>query len=714
MNKFLTLLGRVCSKVQRIIGYKDPIILHRYKQYEDEIEGERETIAMLKAAMNMNAYKAYANTVFDTGKKSELFADYKKHNITISDEHTRLIAFYLPQFYTFPENDEWWGKGFTEWTNVTKAVPQFAGHYQPHLPYDSTFYDLTNISVQRTQVALAKNYGIYGFCFHYYWFNGKRLLEKPLDNYLGEKSLDLPFCINYANENWTRRWDGSEDQILMKQEHSDENDLACIADICRYVRDDRYIKVNGKPMIIIYNSTVFPDAARTLELWRGYCRDNGIGEIHLVCAQTFRNKDPMIHGFDDAVEFPPHFSNLQAKLIPSDEVLQVEGKDDFHIFDAEDFIVNKRHHADEPEHIYKTVFPGWDNTARRGENGIVYPMTPSLYKKWLLDVMKYTDEKREPGDRFVFINAWNEWAEGAHLEPDRKFGYGYLQATAEAVIESMDLITVVAPAYNHEKFIKSSLKSVFDQSYPNIELIIIDDCSTDGTVSVIDKIMNDDEFIGRFNAVKFIKHTENMGAEHSINEGIKMSTGKFIAIINTDDLYENNRLTDMVNAVSGRNSGFAFSAYHTINDDGDSYDHEDFDSIREILGQISSAKDSAERAEIFNTAILNLNLALSTGNMFFTRELYDNLDGFNNYAYVHDWDFLLRATMVCQPIYVDTTRYLYRIHSANTFTKLEQQELERDLQTAAVLRNIRKIVAEDRHLNDFINKKQVAEMLTFE
>ena len=438
MNKFLTLLGRICSKMQRIIGYKDPIILHRYKQYEDEIEGEKKTIAMLKSALNMNAYKAFVDTVFDIGKKSEHFAEYEKHNISFTDDDTKPIAFYLPQFYTFPENDEWWGKGFTEWTNVTKAVPQFVGHYQPHLPYDSTFYDLSDVSVMHHQVALAKNYGIYGFCFHYYWFNGKRLLEKPLDNYLNEKSLDLPFCINYANENWTRRWDGSEDQILMKQEHSDDNDLACIADICKYVRDERYIRVNGKPMIIIYSATAQPDVRRTIDLWRGYCRDNGIGEIHLVCAQTFRTKDPMIHGFDDAVEFPPHFSNLQAKKIPFDEFLQVEGRDSIHIFDAEDFIVNKRHQADEPEHIYKTVFPGWDNTPRLGENGIVHPMTPSLYKKWLLDVMKYTAEKREPGDRFVFINAWNEWAEGAHLEPDRRFGYGYLQATAEAIAESRD------------------------------------------------------------------------------------------------------------------------------------------------------------------------------------------------------------------------------------------------------------------------------------
>jgi glycosyltransferase involved in cell wall biosynthesis len=314
-------------------------------------------------------------------------------------------------------------------------VPQFPGHYQPHLPYDGTFYDLTNIDVMRSQVALAKNYGIFAFCFHYYWFGGKRLLDKPLDNFLSTKEgLDFPFCINYANENWCRRWDGSDDHILIKQEHSDEDDLACITDICRYVRDERYVKINGKPLIIIYNATVYPDVNKTIGIWRDYCRNAGIGEIHLISAQTYPNDNPLIYDFDDVVEFPPHFSNVHAKRLPLDDIQETSGKHEMQIYDTEDYIINKRYLLDSPERMYRTVFPGWDNTARRGASGVVYPMTPELYKRWLLDVMNYTKQNREPGDRLVFINSWNEWAEGAHLEPDRKFGYAYLQATADATV----------------------------------------------------------------------------------------------------------------------------------------------------------------------------------------------------------------------------------------------------------------------------------------
>ncbi|MCL2221092.1 MAG: glycoside hydrolase family 99-like domain-containing protein [Oscillospiraceae bacterium] len=436
MKKLKNLIGRLGLRLQKMTYYQDPDVLHRYRHYEDTIKGERETIARLKTSVSDSTYKALTDTFYEIGKKGEFFEEYQEHNITFTDEDVKPIAFYLPQFYTFPENDEWWGKGFTEWTNVTKAVPQFVGHYQPHLPYDSTFYDLTDISVLRRQVELAKNYGIYGFCFHYYWFGGKRLLEKPLDNFLNDKTLELPFCINYANENWSRRWDGTDDKILMKQEHSDEDDLACIADICKYIRDERYIKINGKPLIIIYNASVYPDVNKTLSLWRGYCKDNGIGEIHLVGAQTDPNRDPLSYDFDDAVEFPPHFFHMYAQKIPLEEILQVESKDGYHVFNMEDYIKNKRHHNNEPERIYKTVFPGWDNSARRGESGVVYPMTPRLYKKWLLDVMKYTAEKREPGERLVFVNAWNEWAEGAHLEPDRRNGYAYLEATADSIFEA--------------------------------------------------------------------------------------------------------------------------------------------------------------------------------------------------------------------------------------------------------------------------------------
>lgn len=379
-------------------------------------------------------YSKYISEAIKSGEPGTDFTPYKEHNITITDGDIKPIALYLPQFYTFPENDEWWGIGFTEWTNVTKAVPQFAGHYQPHLPYESTFYDLSNADTIRKQTELAKNYGIYGFCFHYYWFDGKRLLEKPLDILL-KSDIDFPFCISWANENWSRRWDGSEDQILIAQNHSLEDDLACIAEMSKYIRDPRYIRVQGKPLVIIYNPAILPDANATIKTWRDYCRETGIGEIHLAGMQTYPAKEPMVYDFDIAIEFPPHYIWPNAEDI-TQELKPIQHDHKMHIYDIGTFISKKQHFIHQPKNTYKTVFPTWDNTARSGKRAFIYQVTPPLYKKWLLDIIEYTMKTRDPDDRFIFINAWNEWAEGAHLEPDRRNGYAYLQATVDAVLEA--------------------------------------------------------------------------------------------------------------------------------------------------------------------------------------------------------------------------------------------------------------------------------------
>jgi len=377
-------------------------------------------------------YKNYAVKIFETGARSEEFKEYKENHITFSGEDVKPIAFYLPQYYTFPENDKWWGKGFTEWTNVTKAVPQFLGHYQPHLPYDMPFYDLSGINIMKEQVKLAKNYGIYGFCFYYYWFGGKRLLDKPLDNFLNSKEgFDFPFCLLWANENWTRRWDGMDNEILIAQKHSKEDDLACIADICKYVKDERYIRINGRPLIIIYNPDRLPNANNTIKIWKKYCRDNGIGEICLA-ATNVSSEASVSYNFDEALEFPPN--GIVYKMPPNVKAVPINPEFNCDVFDMEKYVSGKLYY---PEHkAYLSAFPCWDNTARRGANSYVFQMTPKIYKQWISDIIRHTKENREIGDRFVFINAWNEWAEAAHLEPCRKYGYANLQATADAVMES--------------------------------------------------------------------------------------------------------------------------------------------------------------------------------------------------------------------------------------------------------------------------------------
>jgi glycosyltransferase involved in cell wall biosynthesis/SAM-dependent methyltransferase len=344
----------------------------------------------------------------------------------------RIIAFYLPQFHAIPENDEWWGKGFTEWTNVRAAKPQFEGHYQPHVPGELGYYNLLDPAIQKRQVELAKLYGIEGFCFYFYWFAGKRLLEKPVENWLKDTSLDLPFCLCWANENWTRRWDGLEKEVLIAQQHSPEDDIAFIAEAAPYLRDPRYIRVDGKPVLLVYRPSLLPSAAQTAARWRQWCRDNGIGEIHLAYTQSFENVDPREYGFDAAVEFPPNNSR------PPDlrhAVKPLSADFDGRVYDWRILGERSKTYTDPGYRIYRSVNPGWDNTARRKSAGTTFVKhTPDAYRAWVENAVEDTIRRFEqPDQRLVFANAWNEWAEGAHLEPDAHYGYAWLQATRDAL-----------------------------------------------------------------------------------------------------------------------------------------------------------------------------------------------------------------------------------------------------------------------------------------
>lgn len=345
----------------------------------------------------------------------------------------KLIAFYLPQFHPIPENDEWWGKGFTEWTNVTKAVPNFLGHYQPHFPGELGFYDLRVPEVQKRQVELARKYGIYGFCFHYYWFAGKRLLERPLDQYIANSDLNFPFCLCWANENWTRRWDGAEHEILIEQIHTEQEYLHFIHDISTNFLDPRYIRVDGKPILIVYRVNLLPNPQKAAEIWRAECKNMGIGEIYLIAAQSFGITDPRPYGFDAAVEFPPH--DLGETAVSPTKLKITNYRFKGHIFDyiSASHIMIRRKALDYT--LFKTVTPSWDNTARKQNDGNIFiNSSPSAYRFWLEKVISNTGRDLPEDRQFVFINAWNEWAEGTHLEPDRRYGYAYLQATMDALL----------------------------------------------------------------------------------------------------------------------------------------------------------------------------------------------------------------------------------------------------------------------------------------
>jgi glycosyltransferase involved in cell wall biosynthesis len=345
----------------------------------------------------------------------------------------RAIAFYLPQFHPIPENDEWWGRGFTEWTNVSKAVPQFVGHYQPRLPGELGFYDLRLVEVMRRQVELARHYGLQGFCFHYYWFGGRRLLERPLEQFVADKSIDFPFCVCWANENWSRRWDGMDQDILVGQQHSPEDDIAFITTLEPLLRDPRYIRVDGRPLIVLYRPSILPDAKATQQRWRDHCRKVGIGEICLAMVQ-FDVEDPRVFGFDVAIEFPPH--KLARGLDPINDQLHVVNPEySGYVIDYGSVIERAREHEAPGFDMIRGVFPSWDNEARKPGRGYTFAnATPARYREWFDLTIEYARQHPVAGESMVFINAWNEWAEGAHLEPDRRYGYAYLNQTRAALL----------------------------------------------------------------------------------------------------------------------------------------------------------------------------------------------------------------------------------------------------------------------------------------
>jgi len=354
----------------------------------------------------------------------------------------RTIAIHLPQFHPFPENDEWWGKGFTEWTNVTRAKPLFKDHYQPHLPTDLGFYDLRLEQSRIAQAALAKEYGIYGFCYYHYWFNGKRLMNEPIDAILESGKPDFPFMICWANENWSRRWDGDEQKLLIKQEYSEEDDIEHINFLCeKLFKDPRYIRVNGKPFVAIYRPGKFPDISQTLRTWRNRAQQLGIGELYIGYMQGFQLKeDPATLGFDVAVDFQPDFYTtlpLEKGSLGKQMLNLLKIKPSAYsrnrILDYAAYVKTVKNLSRPPYKQFPCITPMWDNTARRKEGAFIMDnSSPAVYEEWLqhiADTFKpYSEE-----ENFIFINAWNEWAEGNHLEPCMKWGRAYLEATKRVI-----------------------------------------------------------------------------------------------------------------------------------------------------------------------------------------------------------------------------------------------------------------------------------------
>jgi lipopolysaccharide biosynthesis protein len=358
----------------------------------------------------------------------------------------RVIAFYLPQYHPIPENDACWGTGFTEWTKVTKARPLFRGHYQPHLPPDLGFYDFRVAETREAQADLARQYGVTGFCYFHYWFAGKRLLNRPFDEVLksGKARLSVLSILGKRElDTDLGRWA----EVLIEQKYSEEDYRAHIRWLANAFADSRYIRVENKPLFIIYRAHKLPDIRKTIVTWRDECRRLGIGEIFLCRVDAGADVSPPKEvGLDAAVEFQPDWLSLGAPL-GLRRLRQFRWNDLYfflrrNLLGSDITVQNYRHLVGsmskriEPDYLrFPCVTPPWDNSPRRRQGPIMFiESSPELFQQWVVATLtKLPKSKATP--RIFFVNAWNEWAEGNHLEPDQRYGRSYLKALKRALRE---------------------------------------------------------------------------------------------------------------------------------------------------------------------------------------------------------------------------------------------------------------------------------------
>jgi glycosyltransferase involved in cell wall biosynthesis len=514
---------------------------------------------------------------------SELFEEF---DVSILDEVDRskvdLIAFYLPQFHSIKENDTFWGKGFTEWRQLSRALPRYRGHYQPRIPRDLGFYTLTDIEPITRQAALAKAAGVNVFGFYYYWFNRTRVLDEPIEVFL-RSGVEMKFVLIWANENWTRTWDGSESEVLLKQDYNEADERALIADWVRHFQDRRYYVIDGRPMFVIYNPKLIPDAQRTIARWRRILEAEHKINPLIFMAQTFGMRDPGVFGLDGAIEFPPHklSDSLPGRPTPDAYSPEFAGR----VIEYDDFVKISLAEDDPDYPLIKTVVPSWDNEARRPNRGFSLELsTPQKYQNWLQSLV--TRALSGPriggmkGRAVVAVNAWNEWAEGAYLEPDIHFGAAYLNATARAVkaalgskvsaqsvveVKRRPRVTAIFPNFNHAKFLPERISSVLQQTVKPAEIIFLDDCSSDNSIEVARDLLQKSDI-----PYKIIENKANSGnVFKQWIKGIEEASSDWIWIAETDDRADRGFLENLIPLLEREDLLAAYGRISFIDSAGD-------------------------------------------------------------------------------------------------------------------------------------------------
>lgn len=390
-----------------------------------------------KARHRLFSWPEYAQWLEEIKRDKSHFVPFTDQPFVREDGDTKIFAYYLTQFHAIPENDEAHGKGFTEWTNVASAQPHFVGHYQPKIPYDLGFYNLLMPGVMERQVEMAKAYGIYGFCFYYYWFSGKKVLEKPIEYWLAHKEIDFHYHFCWANENWSKLWDGGDKEIIFEQKLQKDDAKKFFNDILPYFEDERYEKIDNKPILLIYRPGLFNrDALRLfMDQLNELAIAHGFNGIHYLSTNAFEFERPLELGFKGLVEFPPHGAEDFCEEIR--DVDRLIPSTDFVISDMSRFFAEKHYIDSKPYPIFRTCFPSWDNSPRKAwSDGRCFMINDDNFKTWLSDIIAWTKANHAANEQYVFINAWNEWGEGAILEPTLRYGYKYLDIVKQCLENS--------------------------------------------------------------------------------------------------------------------------------------------------------------------------------------------------------------------------------------------------------------------------------------
>lgn len=355
---------------------------------------------------------------------------------------TKILAMYLPQYHTFKENDEWWGKGHTEWVSCKASKSLYKNHYQPRIPLNKNYYDLSTVDEQIKQAELAKKYSIYGFCYYHYWFNGKILMQKPLENMLNTPEINIPFCISWANHTWTQSPKKSDQKrVLIKQEYGDEKDwIKHFNYLLNYFNDDRYIKIDGKPMLIIYDAKGITEWSKMQKCWNKLAVEAGFSGIYYVSTIKYENEIKITSNmnFDAQFEYQPTYALSRGNFLNYAwyaNIKRVVCRDIIHRpcvlnYDKVWKRVLKSNHNGQLK-TFLGAYNDWDTTARWGKAGIVHQgASPEKFKKYFQMQYKRSNNLK---NEFMFFTAWNEWSEGAYLEADEKNKYGYLEAIRDVV-----------------------------------------------------------------------------------------------------------------------------------------------------------------------------------------------------------------------------------------------------------------------------------------